>query len=604
MRWLGAATATFVLAGIQLPPASAEGEEGVKTGRAQVRLQAKADGAISVYVDGQPALTTGATSQPSQTQAIGGVAFSWSKDRQFLIIQGKEKEVVVEADSFKDWAAKVGTNDILEVRLDATKRVMDFIHPVENREPVVMRFGDGAKAALKPGSTARFDLFDDQSYYLSGQGRVETVNADGLEKALNTQWPPMAGGQLVSTNDAGGKAHLQRITPITHISIAGTLRDATPNAVVSTNQELTILAGDRRISLRRGESREAVMPNGSVIDFSFPPDAYRLDWRVRKGLFYITIQGFECWQAVAITDQRGGYQWDLGSRAIDVTNQTPTDEHPPNKSILCTLSRTFTARGTRVTIAPRSLFQYIQIQNCDIWAGSGDGDTKLYSPNTERPIDLAKGNVLVRSGLPARPGAEVPKQRVGLTWNPSEPLEVSSAKGGARIPPGTQRTVPQGDFGELSINYSSPGIVSITAVGGSYTLQPKVLDNWTFNVLQGDGVSFNLDLDKGLFIVTANPNNTFSVDVSVPSRSVPSLGPGDAWTYVVRGTGIETSRWEHVANFFEPAGANSPMRDATAPLTRQSPPEGGSIPVVFGYPINPLQPRIFQPPASVVGVGP
>ena len=577
---------------------SALAQEKSEVPRAQVRLQAAVGGAVSISLDGRTTTTTETLRQSPEPKVFGNVSFSLTKDQQFLVITSQSKEVVVEAVGFDGWAARLVTNDVLQVRIDPVKRVIDLLTPAGNKEPVSMRFADGAKAVMKAGSTARFDLFDDQSYYLSGQGQVAAANADGLEKELSIQWPPMAGGRLVSTNDSGDKKHLRRITPIIHISIAGALRDAVTNSATSTNQGLTILVDDRRIQLQRGESREVAMPNGSVIDFSYPPDTYRLDWRVRKGFFYITLHEFQCWEAIAITDQRGWYQWDAGSRAIDITNRTLVDTHPPNKFILCTLSRTFTGRGARVTIAPRSMFHYIQILTCETWAGAGDGDVKLYSSLKPTPFDLTKGNLLVRSGLPVGAGTDVPRNAVGLSWDPGKPLGVTSSKGGTVLPPDSEKLVPQGEGGEINVQYTGPGLVTTTAVGGSYTLQPKVLNDWTFDVLQGDGVSFNLDVDHGVFIIQADPNNNSPVHVGAPGRTVPVLEPGTVLTIVLSDPRTVRPNWERGIIFFESAGADTPGAFGTAPVSLP-PPDGRGTPVPFGQLVE--QPRILEPPASVTG---
>lgn len=602
IRWfLITATGMLCLGGVTRMGMAATAGQSASDGRVHLRLEAAA-GITSIHVDGSKAVTLNALQASKQAQLFGGVAVSLTKDEQFLMIQARDREVVIEAEGAKDWAAKVGTNDMLQVRYVPAKRVIDFITPSGNEQPVVMRFVDGAKAAVKAGSAARLDYFDDQSYYFSGQGQVGTANADGLDQELNPQWPPMAGGPLVSTNAVGkGARHMLRVTPLTLVSIGGDLKEAINPASTSTNRSLTILVGTERISLKPGETRKVTTPNGSTIDLSFPSDRPRLEWKVGKGLFQITLQSIECWAAMSLTDQAGSCQWDAGSRAIDIENTTSPDQHAPTKPILCALSGAFTGRGARVALGPKSLFQYIQIQACDLWSGGGRGDVKLYTPSKQQFVDLAKGNLLVRSGLPIGGGANVPKQKVGLAWDARQPLDLTSSKGGARIDPDSQQTVSQGDLGDLNVKYTSPGLVSTAAAGGSYSLEPRILNNWTFDLLEGDGLTFNLDRDGGLFVVRADPKNSYPVRVGTPSQPVPMLWPGDSLTFVLPKTGTPVlSSVSDAIYIFEPAGASPPSALANAPYTAPLP-DGRSTPVPFGSPIDPLLPHIVEPPVTVSG---
>jgi hypothetical protein len=268
-------------------------------------------------------------------------------------LSSKTREIIVKANTMPGWATRISPRNQAALRFHKEKTLVDVLTASKNTESVIMRFPDAGMAEMDLESAARFDYFKDQSYYVSGFGRVKAQSADGQVVFLSHQLPmsaptpqvgttersiteaprpPLVGGPLPPMTGAA-TAQLGRIDPTTDVLISGTLEES-----------LSIKVADRTIELNAARPTESVtLPNGSSIEFTLNTAAKQLAWRVAKGYFTLGMDGeaFRLWRAIALTDQSATMQWSKMQipPTIELKNTTPASPMGSHNIIMVDLAK-------------------------------------------------------------------------------------------------------------------------------------------------------------------------------------------------------------------------------------------------------------------------
>lgn len=495
------------------------------------------------------------------------VALVTPKPPYELRVSSVTHEVVMEASGFDGWGSKVDLGASCQIHPDFARQIIDLATPAANTNAVVLRFHDGGKASMAGGSTLRYDEFKDRSYYVSGNGKVDAENADGQAMQLFSFVPPMTGGPLVEETGADGVKRTKRLSPVTMARGAGELL-----------KKIQIGMAQFQWEFEREGQKTVTLTNGTTAVIYMSPDRAALRWRVTKGYIRFGMEQIRCWQAQILTDQKADFQWDTTTLMVDTHNNSDADIFPANREILCTLSRSITA-----STDPGGTFQYALLDDCDKFVASGYGnDVHIYNTRTGKGFELANGNVQFRNGSPVTSGSAGQKPEIKLAWQDGSPLNVGSASGSTSVEPGGKQSLTLDGHGELNINYSGSGVVGIDSVQGEYTLLPKILQDWKFDIGSDDSVVFTLDTQKGVFTVHSKIGNNNPVTVGSPDGFNPVLYPDSTLTFVLAPTGLTLGRTDGTIVFYEAAGS-SQGSFGQGPLPPTTPP-GGTLPVAFGSP--------------------
>ena len=159
--------------------------------RAKVEFNLSQPGQTRISIDGNEVGTLQTLLNEGSVVSTRGVDISYA-DGSAVNLASKTREIVVEASYLPGWAARITPGDQAAFRFDAAKTTVDVLTTSKNKQSVIMRFPDAGMAELDVDSAARFDYFKDQSYYVSGFGRVKTQSADGQVVFLSHQLPMSA----------------------------------------------------------------------------------------------------------------------------------------------------------------------------------------------------------------------------------------------------------------------------------------------------------------------------------------------------------------------------------------------------------------------------
>lgn len=378
------------------------------TSRATVLFETQLAGPTRISIDGRP-LGELQRLLGDRAQAVVtayGVQLSYTEDRA-VNISSKTREVLVEATGIPGWAAQVAANNQATFRFNAAKTYADVMTPGSNNKLVYIRFPDAGMAEVDADSGCRVDCFKDQTYYVSGYGRVKAQTPDGqfvmlshqapltatqvqsqsLERSIGeAPRPPLPGGApMPPVSVAAGKTERVPSTPITEVMISGTFATG-----------LSVVVGERTVELNAARPSDAVtLPNGSVIEFTVKPDTATLEWRVSKGYFRLQLEGeaFRLWRANALTEQSGTLRWDklTSPPTLELKNTTAASPRSANTVITVDLAKDV-APYNRYFDAPQSGFS----------ASVNPNSTFSYSPS-DGPADET-GNRKFRVGASAPVG--------------------------------------------------------------------------------------------------------------------------------------------------------------------------------------------------------
>jgi hypothetical protein len=569
-------------------PAPTWDKEEIAGTRQTVIFSESAQGGVSVSVNGEWVLDVEAFQKTDGHKNLKGVTFSWDKENEVLVIGSDTGEVILEGKGFEGWAAKAALGDKVRLRVDTKKFVIDVSTPQSNKKSLIMRFGDGAKAEVEPGSHARFDLFKDKSYYLSGSGKVHTINADGFEADLSPYLPPMTGGPVEQRTNDLGVVYNHRLSPVLQFRIIG-----------HTNNGMAFWLDNQYVQIATNEVKRVELPNGSVATLILT-ERGSLDWKVSKGYFRVSIDGFRCWRATGLTDQAADHAWDLGAKAVDLKNQSPNNIAPPNRVIHTQMNRT-----TSAAVYPAATFQYTSIEDCQVFAGSSHGGrVDLYDSGAKREMTLVPGNHIVRPGsfAGALRGGNGPQHDVKISWESGDAVTLDGAYGQSSVSSRSRQTLkqPNGN-GQMEVTYGDGGMVTVTAVSEGIVLRPEGLQNWSIEIPEGETVSLNLDVRKGLFTVQTAEGNQSTIRIDTGTGFIPLMDPDSTLSFIMGGReGSVVGGVRGNVIIYESAGAAVGEGVSTP---GQPPLPNGQLPALFGQ-VGPnvnvslIPPVILQPPAT------
>ncbi len=549
--------------------------------RTQITLSAAPERGLAVTLGGKQFVLPKEMSLLDKAAQASGIALALRNQNPpyELRVSGVTHEVVMEATGFMGWGSKVDLGATCLINPDFTRQILDLTTLAANTNAVVLRFHDGGKASMGGGSTLRYDEFKDRSYYVSGNGKVDAENADGQAMQLSSFVPPMTGGPLVEETGADGVKRTKRLSPIVMARGAGELLE-----------KIQIGMAQFQFEFEREGQKTVSLTNGTEAVIYMSPDRAALRWKVTKGYVKFGMEQIRCWQAQILSDQKVDFQWDSTTLMVDTHNNSDPDVFAPNSDVLCTLSRSITS-----STGPGGTFQYALLDDCDKFVASGYGsDVHIYNTRTGRGFELADGTVQFRNGSPLTAGGGGQKPQIKLSWQDGSPLTVSGPSGGTSVAPGGKQTLTIEGHGDLGISYSGSGVVGIEALQGEYTLLPKILQDWTFDVGVNDSVTFTLDTQKGVFMVHSKVGNNNPVSVGSPDGFNPVLYPDSTLTFVLAPTGMTLGRTDGTIVFYEAAGGvqGSFGQGPMAPPV----PTGGTLPVAFGTPTTTIDPTLLNEP--------
>lgn len=569
--WLGRALSFTLLAGLGLNLWAADSVNEAT----EVRLIPAKDG-ISVSIGGSQnlkldQLPNGATINEVWLQAQGSM----------VVVGGVRKTVNLSVAGFPGLTARIGTGDRATWSVSTEKQLIDFSTSTNNAAPVELAFVDGGKAQMGAGSSARFDLFKDGSYYLSGRGKVSSVDADGLKRDLSQFLPPMSGGPLVRVSDGKKGTRMKRLNPLVEVALGG-----------KYGETMQIYVGPRKVLLTPTAPQTVELPNGTRVVLSQDPKTQSLAWAVEKGFCRFWVSGFDCWSAFALTDQSANQVWDTAQGAVDISNHTLTNSPAPVRELLVRIANKFSA-----SVPPATTFQYVNVQNCTTYIAASDGNVEIYNPDNKQITSVAGGLKTFRGGA-ATSLLNTPINAISMNWEDGNELQVSGTPGDFKVAPRTRQTLRGENSSQVDVDYGQSGQIDIKAISSDYALTLAPLKDWLIGIREGDGLTMQFDWKSGIFIATANPGNVGSVSFSSSEGYAPQVNPGGVITILGGTFGSLLSRMQGSSVFYEGGGVGG----------------GAGFGASFGdnFLVPPLVPglrnpdfndptRIPQPGASVVG---
>lgn len=553
-------------------------------GNAQVmaRLIPSPDG-LRVSVNGRASLPL---SELAAGVAVGGVRLAPPAADGMVVAAGVERELVLEVEGFQGWTAQLPAGQELRVRIETGRRWLDLHTPEGNSGEVNLNLPDGARAALKGGSYARFDLFKDGSYYLAGRGRVTAVDADGLSRELSPFVPPMVGGPLQKTASNGKQAgRFQRLTPLLEVAVGG-----------KADSAVEVYIGKQRYTLSPNTPQVVELPNGTQLELAQNPGSRVVEWRVVKGMCRVWVAGFDCWSAFLVSEQSAGCLWNLDRGAVDLANHSATNGFPTMREVLVRIANRFSA-----SVPGNTTFQYINVQNCTTFVASSDGPVDFYNPISRQITRLmGEANTTFRSGVvAANPNA--PMHSIQINWDDGGDLRVSGTAGDFKVSPKTRQVLRGDNDSQLVVNYADNGMIEMQSVSSAYQIELRPLKDWQVRMGEGDGMGVVFDSKTGVFYGMANPDNRMPVVFQTPEGYSPQVNPGGMITVITTQGGALPSRLMGSVVFYEQAGVGGGTVFGSAVPPNLLPVGAASL-NTFGQPRNLIDPaRVPQPGASVVG---
>lgn len=536
-------------------------------------------------VNGQDALTGNDFKTKPAPVLRHGVQFEADEERTSLTVGLATNDVVVSVEGFPDWTVTVPATNRCAFRINEAQRLVDLTTPAGNTTNVVLRFPDGGRALMWPVSFARYDVMDDTSYYLSGQGHVEAEEADGVKKLLSPQGYPMVGGPLTEKVDNFNRRRLRRIIPPVAVSISGMLR-----------QQLGIATESGTFALPENRSAVLEFENGALVSFTHDAINGWLRWHVQKGYVHFHIPEIRCWRAMALTDQRGEIQWSADSHAVDLHNDTPRHIHPPNRFVIAALSHSMTG-----SVGPGSILQYLQFEECTTFSAAGVGDeVELRNIRTGETTRVLKTNVLVQHGRP--PGGVLGTADTHVATGAKGTVIVRSEGVSTSVSSGREHTITGQNGRELTIDVHNDGTIMITSTTGDHTLALETLPGWTFTVREGDTIIIQPTGRADIHTLWAHEGNRQPVDAVSTDGFIPRMPGGTAMTFINADTTSTVEGGDGQLVFFEGGGVSQGgARPFGAAEVVPPSMDARGTPQPFGRLINDIDPaRILQPPASVV----
>ncbi|MBU6401291.1 MAG: hypothetical protein KGS61_13330, partial [Verrucomicrobia bacterium] len=484
------------------------------TPRVAVSLGTNSAGGLTVTVDRQISVTWQRLHDQGP-QILSGIELAAGPTAATLVLRGLKSEAIIEADRLGDWAAKVPRGDQATWHIDLARRLIDLTTPVENPEPVTLRFGDGGRAEVNAGSVSRFDRLEDGAYIFSGRGNVYAIDNAGLATALTSDRPPLTGGPLLENARLGGTAKQSRPSALTTVTVTGEL-----------GATLTVQAGDQVAHLNPGSRQTLELQNGAVLELRQNPVTQTLDWRADKGYFRFQIAGMNCWHPLGLAGQTAALQWNAVARMGDVRNLSP------DRELLVDLAIRYFAE-----VGPKTILQYTQFEDCTTFSVSATGgQARLFNAESGREYSVDLNNFLVKNGVPETDASGVaqlaskPRKTIVLSGESGSQFQVQGSLGTTVVAPNSQKTLQGSGSSQVQINYDSGGRLSVEAVAGDYMiLLPTTAGNLAVGLNQGDTISLSGNPNGGQITFQTASGNLSPVVLSAGGQGW-NVGPNSQAT--------------------------------------------------------------------------
>lgn len=551
----------------------------------------------TVSLDNRITATLDRQKAGQQSFSVAGVLFGFSADGWMSVATDCHALQMRVAQVCAEWEAIIPYGCQALVKVIPGEGIVDIIAPKLNVGTVRMRGCDRGYANILPGGMARFEQFNDQSYYIRGNGLVVGANADGQSFVLSPNTPPMVGGVLAETRRADGQAEMKRGSPVTPMLVRGDL-----------GGEVTVVVGGQTVTLKGGGPQKVELPNGARLELTLNQVSRNLEWRVEKGYFDIQVEGIEGWRAIGLTGQGAVQQWDPGSQSVAVQNLTPASGDGVLDSVLVSPGRQMFVR-----ITPQATFQYAKLEGSDVIATAAiGGAVTMYNAYTQQETDLsAKNMVWVGGRVDSGSGATVAGgHRMTVGGDPAG-VEVAGELGGMNIAPGTAKSVQGDDGSRLEARADERGEVTLKASGGTFLLFTKLDPRVAIQLQPENQVIITIDMQRGVATIRGLEGNT------PQGAAFMFVGGNEATGDMVRGGAVElrpgapltiamerfglTPEMQGTMVFYEAAGAGgSALTQAAAPVGRPWV-TGRGIGSSFGVGGSDLDAsRIAQPPVSTI----
>ncbi len=541
-----------------------------------VTLTAKSGGAIAAQVNQEPAITPQLLQEHAGVVSSHGITFRFDAPPTGLIVSSRATPVRISVEGFFGWTATAPPDCQVGLVLPDGAKTIRLHTAKAQSASVALGFADGGRAQVGEDSRVCYELFDDQSYLLTGQGRVTATSAEGRLMTLGPAFPPLTGGPLALSTDPTRGTHFQRRSPTAVVKIAG-----------SADGDLTMLVGNKTFTLTGPQRERIPLDNGAVLSVARQPVTDELRWTVQRGDFHFAIDGLPGWTALGLTGQAGAILWDLKNQAVDLKNLSH------DQTVLVRLpNRTYAA------LAPEATLQYKHLGFGLFATAAAHGQVALVDPETGQAADLEAGNLQSPSSSPFATENIPPRQTVSLEWSLSQTLEVHSSFGEFQVRPGDD-TVLRGPSGnQLQVQCINGQEVFIKAVAGDYLVYPEHQGSLAVELTEGNGLQLAPKRNAGSVKATAPLGNAHPLQFTVAGQPVSALYPNESVTFL--GPSLFTPEWRSPPVVYWGEG-NSPDRPLALEDPSPSLPETTDPAWAFGLYQNQLyEDRIPQPPVSVV----
>ena len=482
-----------------------------------------------------------------------GENFSFAKqgDLQAVILRSLTAPIKVDTGGFGGLSGELPGSNEVTCCFYKTSGIIEFSTPGSNSAKLALKLPDGGTADVNAGSTARFDIFPDNTYSLEGRGRVEAANGDGQKIIIAAHSVPMVGGPLITVTDNTG-LRMRRASPLTLVRIGGWNQ-----SVLSIN-----IAG-KDIQLPATATKDFAFPNGSVARFSQDPKTGLFIWSIVKGDFAISVEQIPGWKAAAVSGGSGEMHWDLKTRMIDLRN-TSSD----------TLVVSLPSRTVAV-MESKSVFQYAAVDDfmttsagaatsVPAFATAATGKVHVDNLLAHKSYDIVPQGLLFIGGFPERRDVANSRINVQSSWDNGLPLTIGMGTNHFTIKPGTQRIVDYNKDHHVEFIYSDGGNLVITAIEGSYHLIMQRLNGMFVDVDEGDRITLTLDFQKGTFVMRTGQDNSSIVALLTDTGAQRSVPPDHSVNFRIAADGTVTGSSADGRGTFLFGGAGFSSSDSSA----------------------------------------
>ncbi|HVY71705.1 MAG TPA: hypothetical protein VHH73_17370, partial [Verrucomicrobiae bacterium] len=460
-----------------------------------LRMDSDASGAISLALENRfiAALKDLPTAPKFLTNAC--TVLGRSADGA-LVIMADCLDVKVEIPAFGGLNVIIPQGNRGDLRLDVAGGLLDLVTSPTNSKPVRVTFIDGSTAQVSQDSRLRSDIYRDQSYALTGLGKVQVKRPDGAVVALSTSSLPVTGGPVVVALDAQPNSPLEHRLPTTQLQISG-----------SVPGDVQIKAGNQVYKIEPGQTQKIVLPNGTELEFSQGLAADGLAWSVTKGDVRMSVGTNGSVKTVSTTGQRGRLIWNnQPGGTVEVRNTSsegnvvvvPGDKDPVSVEAGGTLQVAVDPQGKDFAL------NWVQ-RGVEI----GGAAVRLQFDATEGLMALAGNNLLASvKTLKGNPG-----QPTGTLWGAislsqdGKGLVIDASKRDATVVlsgfNGWQATVPQGARLEMVVDPALRVLDIAMAAASRQVARIEMADGGLVQLNNGARLRYDIYADQS-YALTGN----------------------------------------------------------------------------------------------------